>query len=168
MITLDPERWFMGLLIKFNAAMESALKCHVLMTPESQILESVMQKILLIGLGGGLGAILRYYLGGYVQQLGNNFTFPIGTVIVNLLGCLVIGLLSQLADSRSVFTPEARLFVFIGLLGGFTTFSTFGNESINLLREAENGPAFWYVSLHLFGGLGAVWLGRILAFLIWR
>lgn len=127
-----------------------------------------MQKILLIGLGGGLGAILRYYTGGYVQQWAHNFTFPVGTVVVNLLGCLVIGLLSQLADSRGVFTPEARLFVFIGLLGGFTTFSTFGNESINLLRDAENDLAFWYVSLHLFGGLGAVWLGRILAFLIWR
>ncbi|NUM48837.1 MAG: fluoride efflux transporter CrcB [Anaerolineales bacterium] len=129
----------------------------------------LMQKILLIGLGGGLGAILRYYLGGYVQQqAANNFTFPIGTVGVNLLGCLVIGLLSELAETRSLFTPETRLFVFIGLLGGFTTFSTFGNESVNLLRDGENRLAFGYVALHVFGGLGAVWLGRILADLIWR
>jgi CrcB protein len=127
-----------------------------------------MQKILLIGLGGGLGAILRYYLGGYVQQWANTFTFPVGTLVINLIGCLVIGLLSQLAETRSLFTPETRLFVFIGLLGGFTTFSTFGNESINLLRDGENTPAIWYVSLHIFGGLGAVWLGRILAQLIWR
>ncbi len=129
---------------------------------------TLMQKILLIGLGGGLGAILRYYIGGYVQQWTNSFTFPYGTVAVNLLGCLVIGLLSSLAETRSIFTPEARLFVFIGLLGGFTTFSTFGNESINLLRDGENQLAFWYVSLHVFAGLGAVWLGRILASLIWR
>ncbi len=127
-----------------------------------------MQKILLIGVGGGLGAILRYYLGGYVQQWSNSFTFPYGTLAVNLLGCLVIGLLSYLAETRSLFTPEARLFVFIGLLGGFTTFSTFGNESINLLRDSENQLAFGYVTLHIFGGLGAVWLGRILASLISR
>ncbi|GAB4578712.1 MAG: fluoride efflux transporter CrcB [Anaerolineales bacterium] len=127
-----------------------------------------MQKILLIGLGGGIGAILRYYLSGHVQQWANSFTFPYGTLVVNLLGCLAIGLLSELADTRSVFTPEARLFIFIGLLGGFTTFSTFGNESINLLRDGENPLAWWYVTLHIFGGLGAVWLGRVLAGLIWR
>lgn len=127
-----------------------------------------MTKIVLIGLGGAAGSILRYLTSGWVQQWWPATVFPYGTLAVNVLGCLVIGALSQLAEARGVFTPETRALVFVGGLGGFTTFSTFGNESINLLRAGENLRAAAYVGAHLGLGLGAVWLGRNLAYLIWR
>lgn len=87
---------------------------------------------------------------------------------MNLIGCLVIGFLSQLADSRGVFTAETRALVFVGALGGFTTFSTFGNETMNFLRDGENFPAILNVGAHIILGLGAVWLGRAIAYWIWR
>jgi CrcB protein len=124
--------------------------------------------LLLIALGGALGSVLRYLFSGYVQDWSRSAGFPFGTLAVNVLGCFIIGSLSQLADARGVFTSEARALVFVGVLGGFTTFSTFGNESINLLRAGENGPALLYVGAHVLLGLGAVWLGRAAAFAIWR
>lgn len=127
-----------------------------------------MAKMLLIGVGGAVGAILRYLASGYVQQVTRSFEFPYGTLAVNLIGCLVIGFLSQLADARGVFTVETRSLVFVGLLGGFTTFSTFGNESLNLLRDGEYFLSAANIGAHVVLGLGAVWLGRTLAFLIWR
>lgn len=127
-----------------------------------------MGKILLVGVGGFIGSILRYWVSGYVQQATNSVDFPYGTLVVNLVGCFVIGFLSQLADVRGLFTPETRAFTFVGVLGGFTTFSTFGNESVNLLRAGQNNLALLNLSTHLIFGLGAVWLGRTAAYLIWR
>lgn len=127
-----------------------------------------MGKILLVGVGGFIGSILRYGVSGYVQQATNSVDFPYGTLVVNLVGCFVIGFLSQLADVRGLFTPETRAFTFVGVLGGFTTFSTFGNESVNLLRAGQNNLALLNLSTHLIFGLGAVWLGRTAAYLIWR
>ena len=127
-----------------------------------------MSKLFLIGSGGFLGSVARYLVSGWVQRLSGSAEFPYGTLAVNVLGCLVIGALSWLADLRGLFPPEARLFVFVGLLGGFTTFSTFGNESMALLRDGENLRGFVYVSAHLILGLGAVWAGRALAALRWR
>ena len=127
----------------------------------------MMDKALYVGIGGFIGSVLRYWLGGFVQQFANNPAFPIGTLTVNLLGCLVIGFLSQLADLRGVFTPEGRLFVFVGILGGFTTFSTFGNDTMNFLRGGEGLSALLNVGAHIFAGLAAVWLGRTLALWIW-
>lgn len=127
-----------------------------------------MDKILLVGVGGFIGSILRYWVSGYVQQATNSVDFPYGTLVVNLAGCFFIGFLSQLADARGLFTPETRAFTFVGVLGGFTTFSTFGNESLNLLRAGQNNLALGNLSAHLAFGLGAVWLGRTVAYLIWR
>lgn len=127
-----------------------------------------MNNLLLIGLGGAAGSILRYLVSGYVQQASRSVGFPYGTLAVNLAGCFAIGFLSQLADARGVFTPETRALVFVGVLGGFTTFSTFGNEGINLLRGGETPLAAAYVGAHILGGLAAVWLGRATAYAIWR
>lgn len=127
-----------------------------------------MDKLFLVGAGGFAGSVLRYLISGYVQDLTKSTSFPYGTLAVNLMGCLVIGFLGQLAEARGVFTPEARALVFVGFLGGFTTFSTFGNESVNLFRTGENFLALVNMALHVIIGLGAVWLGRTLAYWIWR
>ncbi len=127
-----------------------------------------MDKYLFVGTGGFMGAVLRYWLSGFIQQLSNSNLFPIGTLGVNFLGCLVIGFLSELAEEHGLFTGEARALVFVGVLGGFTTFSTFSNETMNLLREGQNSLAFGNIASHLILGIGAVWLGRTLAYLIWR
>lgn len=127
-----------------------------------------MNKLFLIGVGGFIGSILRYLVSGYVQQLTKSIVFPYGTLAVNVTGCLIIGLLSYLADTRGVFTAETRAFAFVGLLGGFTTFSTFGNETVNFLRDGENSFALVNVGFHIGLGLGAVWLGRNAAYLLWR
>jgi len=85
------------------------------------------------------GAILRYLLSGWVQAWAKGAAFPYGTLTVNLLGCLIIGFLAQLVELRNLFSPETRVFVFIGVLGAFTTFSTFGNDTMLLLRDGEWG-----------------------------
>ena len=127
-----------------------------------------MVKYLFVGTGGFIGAVLRYWLSGLIQQFSISTFFPIGTLVVNLLGCLLIGFLSELAEEHGVFTTESRVLVFVGVLGGFTTFSTFSNETMNLLREGQNSFAFVNIAGHLILGIGAVWLGRTLAYLIWR
>lgn len=126
-----------------------------------------MTNLLLVGIGGFIGSVLRYLASGWVQQITRSVEFPYGTLAVNLVGCFIIGVLAQLADARGVFTGETRAFVFIGVLGGFTTFSSFGNETMNLLRDGETLPAFANVSAHIVLGLGAVWLGRTVAHAIW-
>jgi len=127
-----------------------------------------MDRILLVGTGGFIGSVLRYWVSGYIQQLSNSNLFPFGTLVVNFLGCLVIGFLSQIAEEYGAFTTESRALVFIGILGGFTTFSTFSNETLNLLRDGQNILAFGNMAGHLILGIGAVWLGRTLAYVLWR
>lgn len=127
-----------------------------------------MGKLFLAGIGGFIGSSLRYAMTGYVQQLSRSKDFPYGTLAVNLIGCFIIGFLSQLAESRGVFTAESRTFVFIGILGGFTTFSAFGNETMNLWRDGQNTFAMLNVAAHLVLGLGAVWVSRALAYQLWR
>lgn len=126
-----------------------------------------MGKLFLAGIGGFIGSSLRYAVTGFVQAWSRSIDFPYGTLAVNLIGCFLIGFLSQLAESRGVFTAESRTFVFIGILGGFTTFSAFGNETINLWREGENLYAMINIAAHLLLGLGAVWASRTLAYQIW-
>ncbi len=126
-----------------------------------------MGKIFLAGIGGFIGSSLRYVATGYFQQVGRQTDFPYGTLAVNLIGCFIVGFLSQLAESRGVFTAESRTFIFIGILGGFTTFSAFGNETINLWREGQNALAMANIAAHLVLGLGAVWISRLLAYQIW-
>lgn len=127
-----------------------------------------MEKILFVGLGGFIGAVLRYGIGGWAQTLSGSTNFPYGTLTVNLIGCLAVGLLSQLAEVSQWMTPETRLFLFIGLLGAFTTFSTFGNETINLLRDGQTFLSLANIGAQVLLGLAAVWLGQRFGQLIWR
>lgn len=123
-----------------------------------------MTNILLVGAGGFIGSVLRYLIGGYFQQTVKNF--PLGTLAVNLIGCFVIGMLAQLGESRNIFTNETRLFIFVGILGGFTTFSAFGNETVNLMNENQITNMLFNIGANVILGLLAVWLGRFIINLI--
>jgi len=127
-----------------------------------------VKKLLFIGFGGFLGALLRYGFSGLIQNWLKSITFPFGTLATNLLGCFSIGFISQMVDSFGVFSDETRAFILIGLLGAFTTFSTFDNETFNLIREGNLFLSFINVGLQVFLGLGAVWLGHILVIILWR
>jgi fluoride exporter len=127
-----------------------------------------MYRLILIGAGGFIGSVLRYLVSGYVQELSNSVDFPYGTLAVNLVGCLLIGFLTQLAEMYGAFNVETRAFLIIGLLGGFTTFSTFSNDTVNLLRFGESSLAFLNIAAHILAALFLVWAGRTLAYLIWR
>ena len=118
-----------------------------------------MNHILLVGLGGALGAIARHKLGGFVLHHSTDWRFPLGTFLVNVLGCLIAGVLAGAIERHGLFSPDTRLFLFTGLLGGFTTFSAFGVETVFLLRRGEVTVALGYVVLSVLCGVGALWLG---------
>lgn len=124
--------------------------------------------ILLVGIGGALGSISRYLLSTWVQSISRSLDFPFGTLAVNLIGCFVIGFLAELAEARGAFTSESRAFIFIGILGGFTTFSSFGNDTINLLRDGNRFNALANIGSSVILGLVLVWFGRVVAYLTWR
>ena len=121
-----------------------------------------MKELLLVGAGGFVGSVLRYLVGGAAQRLAPTLSFPLGTFTVNVVGCLAIGLLSGLAETRDLIGPQARLFLTVGLLGGFTTFSAFGYETGVLARDAERLYALVNVAASVTVGLGAVWVGQVL------
>jgi CrcB protein len=124
--------------------------------------------VFIVGIGGFIGSALRYLVSGWAQQLSKSLDFPYGTLTVNLIGCFVIGFLGQLAEVRGIFASETRLLVFIGLLGGFTTFSSFGNDTLNLARSGQMFNALTNVAVNVIFGLLLVWLGRTVAYLVWR
>jgi fluoride exporter len=126
-----------------------------------------MGRLFLAGIGGFVGSALRYAVTGFVQNSSGSTRFPFGTLTVNLVGCLLIGFLSELAEVRGIFTAGTRTLVFVGVLGGFTTFSAFGNETMNLWREGEGALAFANIAAHIVLCLGAVWLSRAIAVQIW-
>ena len=119
-----------------------------------------MLRVAIIGLGGFLGAIFRYALTGLAHRIWAT-TFPIGTLIVNIVGCFFLGAVMYLVQSHGAMSPNARLFITIGLLGAFTTFSTFGYETIALVNDREFIYAVWNIISNLMLGLLAVWLGRL-------
>jgi len=125
--------------------------------------ESGLGMALLVGAGGFLGSILRYAASGLVHRQLPFATFPFGTLVVNVLGCLLIGVFTGLAESRQLFGPQLRMFVLVGVLGGFTTFSTFGYEVFALARDGEHLRAVANALAHLGAGLASVWLGHALA-----
>jgi CrcB protein len=126
-------------------------------------LKTALINAAIVGSGGFIGAVCRYGLSGLVQRYAGLTTFPWGTLVVNMAGCLAIGVAVGLMDSRQLFGPEFRLFALIGLLGGFTTYSTFGYETFALLRDAEYMRALFNVGIQVVLGLVLVWAGYSLA-----
>ncbi len=120
-----------------------------------------MVKYLLIALGGAIGTILRYYFSNidYKYSVG---VFPFGTFIVNITGSFLIGFLWGLSE-RVIFPSKLRMFTFVGILGGYTTFSTFGLESFNLLRDGEYHSAISNILLTNIVGILFVFLGYFLS-----
>jgi len=113
-----------------------------------------------VAIGGALGSMARHGVNHLVHARWLTTRFPVGTVAVNLLGCFVIGALAGLlASERIVMRQHWREFVFVGLLGGFTTFSTFGLDTFLLARTHSGGYAALNVALQVAGGFAAVWLG---------
>lgn len=123
----------------------------------------LFKNILLVGLGGALGSIARYIGQKYLSQWYPH-PFPIGTFIVNILGCFLIGLFFGLADKHAYFTPASRLLLMTGFCGGFTTFSAFTLEGMQLLQQQRFLIFALYFTLSVFIGLMAtftgVWLSR--------
>ena len=120
-----------------------------------------MQKTILIALAGLAGTLVRYWLAGYVaRQYGE--TFPWGTMAVNLIGCLVTGAVFYATEERFLINPTVRTVILIGLLGGFTTFSSYGLQTFVLLRDGDYGLATLNILASNVLGLFMVWAGYVL------
>jgi CrcB protein len=122
-----------------------------------------MIEIMLVGVGSFIGGVMRFGLSTWVHRVLDNPWFPYGTLAVNALGCLLIGFLARLAEARAAFTSDVRLFIFVGILGGFTTFSSFALETFSLARDTQTVAALVNIGLQLVLGLVAVWVGNVLA-----
>jgi CrcB protein len=121
-----------------------------------------MKELLYIGIGGFIGSISRYLMQMMISAR-LPVSFPTGTLLVNLIGCLLIGLFFGYIEHRHWFSPQVRLFITIGFLGSFTTFSTFAFENIELLREGNYLNFSLYTLISVIGGLLMVWGGYALA-----
>lgn len=120
-----------------------------------------MGKIFLIGLAGFIGTLTRYWMSGVVARRYGE-TFPAGTLVVNLLGCFLVGLLFYILQERFLVNQTVRTVILIGFLGGFTTFSSFGLQTFTLLQERGVGLAFLNLGIANAGGLLLVWAGYTL------
>ncbi|MGC8743495.1 MAG: fluoride efflux transporter CrcB [Verrucomicrobiia bacterium] len=123
-----------------------------------------MQKVILLFLGGGLGTLIRWAASGFVASRFGEL-FPWGTLFVNVTGSFAIGFIATLTapDGRLFLSPEARQFLMFGLLGGYTTFSSFSLQTLNLINDGEALLAIGNVLLSVFLCLVGVWLGHLIA-----
>ncbi|MEG6584889.1 fluoride efflux transporter CrcB [Dendrosporobacter sp. 1207_IL3150] len=121
-----------------------------------------MEKLLLVAIGGGIGASTRYLVSSWaVERFGSGF--PYGTLIVNVAGCFIIGMFMVITTEKFVVNPYWRLLVTVGFLGGLTTFSSYSYETFKLLEEASTTIALYNVFFNLITGFVATWLGIALA-----
>lgn len=118
--------------------------------------------MLLIFLGAGLGGVLRYVLGGLVQSASGS-TLPVGTLVVNVSGCLAVGFLAAAMEGPILVREEVRMALLIGVLGGYTTFSTFSRETLALATDGQFAAAAGNVLLSNILGLAAAWAGWAVA-----
>ena len=113
---------------------------------------------LLVGIGGIIGSLLRYYLGVFTHSWWE-YDFPLGTLLINLIGCFVLGWFTNRVVKLKLFHPHVLAGLGTGLVGSFTTFSTFSVETVTLMQNSLWASAFLYVLLSLLGGLFMSWLG---------
>jgi len=121
----------------------------------------MLKGALIVGCGGFIGTVSRYFLSQYIHKLSNT-VFPIGTLIINLSGCLLIGILFGLFEKGNLISSDLRLFLTVGFCGGFTTFSTFSLETFNLLKNSE----FLFASLNIFLSVFLCLAGTYLAYIL--
>lgn len=117
-------------------------------------------------MGGFVGAVLRYLISGQVQNISKATGFPYGTLTVNLIGSFLIGLVFYYLETNISIDPQTKAFILVGVLGAFTTFSTFSIETLDLFQSGEVMGAFMNMGAHGLLGLLAVWSGRALPVLI--
>ena len=120
----------------------------------------MLKHVLLIGLGGFTGSIARYF----VSKLNNHLewlSIPVGTLVVNVIGSFLIGFLIGISEKSPILTVELRMFLMVGLCGGFTTFSSFTGENLMLMRNGQFLPIFLYTGLSILLGFTAVYFGYI-------
>lgn len=116
------------------------------------------KELLMIALGGGLGSVARYLCQrGMLLVLPGSF--PVGTFVVNILGCLLIGIFWAVLGRSNDYAESTKLFLMTGICGGFTTFSAFTLEGVGLIREQKTGLFFLYTGLSVITGLLATWAG---------
>jgi fluoride exporter len=119
-----------------------------------------LNNIFIIGIGGFVGAVLRYLLGSTVQNLTRGSSFPWGTLIVNILGCFLFGILSGFLGTRAQPNHSLNSLIFVGFLGAFTTFSTFSNDTLQLMNSGSGMLGWVNMAVSLIAGIGALLLGR--------
>ena len=127
-----------------------------------------MYNLLILGLGGFFGAISRYMLSEYVQNLFKQTAFPYGTLAVNILGCFVLGVLTHAAGAKGLLDAQTRLFLMVGFVGAFTTFSTFSLESVNLFQSGQNAAGLLNILSSNLLGLVFVFIGQSVASQLWK
>ncbi len=125
-------------------------------------------KLVLIGIGGALGAIIRYFIGNFFQVQSNAEHFPIGILLVNIIGCFLIGFLYIFFEFKFSINEDIRIMIFVGILGGFTTFSTFGLDTFHLFKNGMMNYAILNIILSVILGILAVWLGQFIAKIFWN
>ena len=125
----------------------------------------MINNLLFVGFGSFIGGGLRYLLSRFLQNYMEN-SFPLGTLVVNLLGCLFIGVFYALFEHGNLLNSNYRLFLTVGVCGGFTTFSTFMNENFQLLKDGNFFYTSLYLALSLVGGMIAIFLGHLIIKLI--
>ena len=121
----------------------------------------MIRTLLLVGTGGFLGSISRYLSSRFLQNIFPS-AFPFGTFVVNITGCFLIGLIYGFSERSSLLTPGWKMFLAVGFCGGFTTFSTFANENLALIRDGEFFYFLVYTGLSVFLGIAATFLGVII------
>jgi len=125
----------------------------------------MLKHILLIGTGGFIGSVARYYI-SRLNLFWGLLSIPFGTLLVNVLGCFIIGFLTGISDKSNLMSLEFRLFLMVGFCGGFTTFSSFANENLMLLHSGEILSIVLYTALSVVLGFLAVYLGYALSNLL--
>ncbi len=121
----------------------------------------MIKTLLLVGTGGFLGSVSRFLASRWMQNIFPS-AFPFGTFFVNISGCFLIGLIYGISEKSPLLTSGSKLFLVIGFCGGFTTFSTFANENLALLRSGEFFHFFIYTGLSVFLGIAATFFGVLI------